>query len=65
MLLVDCVLHPSLKWVGKVFIRKLRSPLRGGLAVGPKNIECWERFRQIHLVGIEGLASRLLILLLA
>lgn len=41
LLWVDCVLHPSLGWVRKVFVRKLRSALRGGLAVGPKNIECW------------------------
>lgn len=42
MLWGDCVLHPSLESVRKVFIRKLRSLLRGGLAVGPKNVECWK-----------------------
>lgn len=54
MHLVDFVLHPSLGWVGKVFIRKLRSPLRGGLAAGPKNIECWKGSSTFILLELRG-----------
>lgn len=48
----------------KVFIRKLRSALRGGLAAGPPNRER-ERFRRARLAGSEAVPSSLLISLLA
>lgn len=54
MLWVDCVLHPPLGSVRKVFIRKLRSPLRGGLAVGPKNIECWRGSGRLIWLELRG-----------
>ena len=49
----------------KGIYKKIEVSIERRAGCGPKKYKMLERFRQTHFVGIEGLLSRLLILLLA